>query len=137
MPIGRYIDRRNVKTTMIVSEALGIPLMLIWMTQNRYEVFVLSEILFALTAATWIPVLSTYLARHVGASERSEAFGRLNMFRGLVAFPAPTIGGLLYAWGGLWLPLLANLLGIFVVIGILALFVHEPSGNPEPALVRS
>lgn len=126
MPIGRYIDKRNLKGTMIFSEAIGIPLMLIWITQTSIEVFILSQILFAWTAATWVPVVNTYLARRVGADDLAEAFGRLNMFRGLVAFPAPAIGGILYAWGGMSLPLIANLIGIFVVMGILAIFVHEP-----------
>jgi MFS family permease len=126
MPIGRYIDRRGTRSMLIFSEVLGIPLMLIWITQNRFEVFVASQALFALTAATWVPTVNTYLTRQVSAAERAEAFGRLSAFRGLISFPAPTIGGLLYAWGGMRVPLIANLLGIFVVIAILVLFVHEP-----------
>ena len=126
MPIGRYIDKRGTKAIMVFSESLGIPLMLIWMTQSRFEIFALSQIIFAVTAATWVPVVNTYLTRRVSTEERAEAFGRLNMFRGLVAFPAPTIGGLLYAWGGMRLPLLANLIGSVVVLAILIFFVHEP-----------
>jgi hypothetical protein len=53
------------------------------------------------------------------------------MFRGLVAFPAPTIGGFLYAWGGMTAPLIANLSGILVVIAILIFFVHEPPAAVE------
>ncbi len=129
MPIGRYIDHNKIKPMMIFSEAIGIPLMLLWITQTRFEFFVASQILFALTAATWVPTINTYLTRAVSAAERAEAFGRLNMFRGIVAFPSSTIGGLLYAWGGLRAPLIVNLIGIFVVIAILALFVHEPRGG--------
>lgn len=125
MPIGRYIDKRGVRGIMIISEAIGIPLMLIWITQTRFEIFLLSQVLFALTAATWVPVVNTYLTRRVGESDRAEAFGRLYMFRGLIAFPGSTIGGLLFQLGGMRLPLIANLIGIFVVIGILALSVHD------------
>jgi len=126
MPIGRYLDRRSSKAIMIFSELSGVPLMLIWLTQTRFEIFVVSQVLFALTAATWVPVVNTHLTRSVGAAERAEAFGRLSAFRGLIAFPAPTIGGLLYDWGGMRAPLVANLLGIFLVVAILILFVHEP-----------
>lgn len=126
MPIGRTLDRRGAKTMMIVSEVIGIPLMLIWITQTRFEVFVASQTLFALTAATWVPAVNTHLARQVGEAERAEAFGRLSAFRGILAFPAPAIGSLLYAWGGMRAPLIANLIGIFVVIAILVLFVREP-----------
>ncbi len=131
MPIGRYIDRSKIKPMMIFSEAIGIPLMLLWITQTRFEFFVASQILFALTAATWVPTINTYLTRAVSVAERAEAFGRLNMFRGIVAFPSSTIGGLLYAWGGLRAPLIVNLTGILVVIAILALFVHEPRGSEQ------
>lgn len=127
MPIGRYIDKRSTRGTLIFSEALGIPLMLLWITQSRFEVFLVSQVLFALTAATWVPVVNTYLTRAVRAEERAEAFGRLNMFRGLVSVPGPTIGGLLYAWGGMRVPLVANLAGVLIVITILYLFVHEPA----------
>lgn len=129
MPIGRYIDRHNLKWVMIVSEAIGIPLMLIWITQSSFEIFAASEMLFALTAATWVPVVNTYLTRRVSPAERAEAFGRLNVFRGLLAFPAPALGGVLYAWGGMQLPLIGNLAGIFFVIAILVTFVREPSSQ--------
>jgi MFS family permease len=133
MPVGRYIDHSNVKGLMILSEALGVPLMLIWLTQTRVEVFAAAQIIFAATAATWSPTISTFLTRQVSAEERAEAFGRLYMFRGLVAFPAPTIGGFLYAWGGMTAPLIANLIGILIVIAILMLFVREP----ESPLIRT
>ncbi len=129
MPIGRYIDKHGTRGMMLLSEAVGIPLMLIWLTQSRFEFFAAGQVIFGLTAATWNPVVSTYLTRVANAEERAEAFGRLNMFRGLVAFPAPAIGGLLFAWGGMMLPVMANLIGVIIVMVILALFVHEPQRN--------
>lgn len=126
LPIGRYVDRHGLKGVMIFSEALGIPIMLIGMTQTRFEAFLLVQILFALTAATWVPVVSTYLTRSVKATERAEAFGRLNMFRGLIAFPASWFGGILYEVGKIQLPLFANLVGCLVVLAILIFFVQEP-----------
>lgn len=132
MPIGRYVDRHTLKGMMIFSEALGIPLMWIGITQTRFEAFVLAQLLFALTAATWVPVVNTFLTRAVPAAARSEAFGRLNMFRGLVAFPAAWLGGLLFDWGGIRAPLTANLIGSCIVIVMLILFVREPRVN-EPS----
>lgn len=131
MPVGRYLDHSNVKGLMILSEALGIPLMFIWLTQSSVAVFAAGQVIFAATAATWSPTISTYLTRAVSSEERAEAFGRLYMFRGLVSFPATTIGGLLYAWGGMQAPLTANLLGILVVIAILVFFLREPKLRPE------
>ncbi len=128
MPIGRYVDSHGLKAIMIFSEFLGIPLMLIGITQTNFEIFIAAQVLFALTAATWVPVVNTYLTRAVPAATRSEAFGRLNMFRGLIAFPASWFGGLLFDWGGIRAPLTGNLIGSCVVIAILILFVREP-GN--------
>jgi MFS family permease len=125
-PIGRFVDKRGMKATMVFSESLGPIIMLIWMTQTQFEVFVASQVLFALTAATWVPVTSTYLTRSVSASERAEAFGRANLFRGIIAFPAPAIGGFLYEIGGMSLPLIANMIGSFIVTMILIFMVHEP-----------
>lgn len=126
MPIGRYVDRHGLKGIMIFSESMAIPLMLVGITQRSFEMFAAAQVLFALTAATWVPVVNTFLTRAVPAASRSEAFGRLNMFRGLIAFPASWLGGLLFDWGGIRAPLTANLIGSCVVIVILILFVSEP-----------
>ncbi len=134
MPIGRYIDRRNLKAVMLFSEALGIPLMLLFLTQTRFEMFLVAQVLFGLTAATWVPVISTYLTRSVSDSERAEAFGRVAAFRGIIGFPAPAIGGWLYAWGGYHAPLVANLIGIFLVLTLLFFFVHEPKQTSTTAI---
>lgn len=133
LPIGRYIDRRNLKGVMIFSEGVGIPLMLIYLTQTRFEMFLISQVLFGLTAATWVPVISTYLSRSVADSERAEAFGRVAAFRGIIGFPAPAIGGWLYAWGGYHAPFIANLIGVFVVLAILIFFVGEPLRTSKTA----
>ncbi len=134
MPIGRYIDRRNLKAVMLFSEALGIPLMLLFLTQTRFEMFLVAQVLFGLTAATWVPVISTYLTRSVSDLERAEAFGRVAAFRGIIGFPAPAIGGWLYAWGGYHAPLVANLIGIFLVLTLLFFFVHEPKQTSTTAI---
>ncbi|MBI5304277.1 MAG: MFS transporter [Chloroflexi bacterium] len=125
-PIGRFVDQRGTKATMVFSESLGLPLMLIWMAQPSFEIFVASQILFALTAATWVPVTNTYLTRSVAPAERAEAFGRANLFRGLIAFPAPWIGGMLYEWGGMTAPLAANLIGSVSVMLLMIVFLREP-----------
>jgi len=131
IPIGRYIDKHGSKGMLIFSEALGIPLMLVWMTTTRFEIFVFSQILFGLTASTWVPTVNTFLTHQVSDTERAEAFGRLNTFRGVIACLGPIIGGLLYAWGGIRAPLIANLIGIFIVIAILVFFVHEPKKQED------
>jgi MFS family permease len=126
MPIGRYIDKHGTHWMLVFSECLGIPLMLIYLTQTRFEIFAVSQILFGLTAATWVPTISTHLTRIAGVENRSSAFGWLNLFRGVISFPASAIGGFLYDAGGMQLPLIANLIGCCVVVTILLVLVREP-----------
>lgn len=126
-PIGRFfIDRAHLKRMMLVSEACGIPLMLIYITQTQFEWFLGAQVLFAFTAATWVPVLSTFLARSVSDAERAHVFGRIAAFRGIIGFPSSYFGGFLYVWGGFRAPLIANLIGIVFILATLFFFVREP-----------
>lgn len=125
MPIGRYLDNHRAKMLLIVSEAMGIPIMVMTMLRPSFLVMMALQILYAIVAATWVPAINTFITRAVNPSERSESFGRINMFRGLIAFPAPWIGGLLFAKWGFHAPLMATLIGIFVVLAIMIFFVRE------------
>jgi hypothetical protein len=60
--------------------------------------------------------------------------GRLAVFRGLIGFPAPYIGGLLYDHYGFQAPVLANLVGVFIVTGVLVFAIKEPSREEEGLL---
>jgi len=127
IPIGRWIDRHGSKPSLVISEALGIPLMLIWAFVGRWEILVASYALFGLVGSTWGPAVMTYLAARIPTHERAEAIGRLWAFRGLIAFPAPFLGSLLFEWGGLRLPILVNLAGIVVVMAGIIVLMKEPS----------
>jgi MFS family permease len=101
-----------------------------WAYSGQWEVLVASYALFGLVGSTWVPAVMTYLAARVPAHERAEAMGRLSAFRGLIAFPAPFIGSLLFEQGGLRLPILTNLAGIIVVmIGIIVLMQEPPTNR--------
>jgi MFS family permease len=63
--------------------------------------------------------------------QRGEAMGRLAVFRGLLGFPAPFIGGLLYDHFGFRAPLLGNLVGVFISVALLILAVKEPPRGTE------
>ena len=126
LPIGRLIDKRGVKATMALSEALGPPLLLVWMTQSRFEIFALSMPLFALTAALWIPARSAFITHSVEPERRAETFGRLVAFVGLIGFPSAFIGGVLYDHFGFSAPILANLVGSFLALLVIVIFMREP-----------
>jgi MFS family permease len=81
---------------------------------------------FGLIAATWAPAHKAPLANSVPEHQRGEAIGRLAAFRGLIAFPAPYLGGLPYDRFGFQAPILANLVGIIVALVIILVAVKEP-----------
>jgi len=135
LPIGRYLDRHSIKRVLILSEFLGIPIMIITMIHPTFPVMVVLQVPFAILAAAWVPGVNTYLARVVKASERTESFGRLNMFRGLIAFPASWLGGLLYSGWGFKAPLAANVIGIFFVVAIFVFYVSEPETDTGAAVM--
>jgi MFS family permease len=118
---------------LVFSESLGPPLMLIWMTQTRFEIFAASMVLFALTAATWVPTRNTFISHMVEPARRGEVFGRLAAFSGLIAFPSSFIGGFVYDRFGFAAPFIGNLIGSVLTVMVLVFFVREP---PAPVMAE-
>lgn len=131
LPIGRLVDRWGARPVLILSEALAPPLMIIWMTQTQFEIFAASMVIFALTAATWVPARNVYVTQVVEPSRRGEIFGRLSAFSGIVAFPAAFIGGYLYDTVGFFAPFMGNLIFAMVTLVILVFFVKTPKKEED------
>lgn len=87
--------------------------------------------LFGLVAATWVPAEQALLANSVSEKQRGEAMGRLSAFRGLIGFPAPYIGGLLYDHFGFRAPIVANLVGVAIALVTIILAVREVAKNTD------
>jgi len=131
LPIGRLIDRYGSKPVMVFSEALGIPVVVGWLFSSSFAAFALLQLAFGITAATWVPAQRALVANSVSERERGEALGRLAAFQGLVGFPAPFIGGLLYDRFGFQAPILANLVFAAISTVVLALAIREPARGEE------
>jgi MFS family permease len=136
LPVGKLIDRFGSKPLMIFSELLSIPVIAGWMLFRTFPAFIVLFALFGVTAATWVPAQTALVANSVEEDKRGEAMGRMAAFKGLVGFPAPFIGGLLYDQFGYQAPILANLLGVVLSTVLLLLFVHEPPGEDEMPVVE-
>jgi len=135
IPLGRLMDRYGYKRFMVMSEAMGITILIGWILADSVTAFVLLHAYFGVSAAVWMPAQQALIATSVPAEQRGEAIGRLAAFRGLIGFPAPYIGGLLYERFGMDAPLLANLVGaVFTLIAIVML-VKDPENSEESSLV--
>ena len=127
LPIGRLIDRHGCKSFMVLSEAIGILVVGGWLFSTSFVAFAALHALFGLVASTWAPALRALLANSVPTEQLGEHMGRLSAFRGLIGFPAPYIGGLLYDRFGFQAPILANLVGVVIALVAVVVAVKEPS----------
>jgi MFS family permease len=131
LPIGRLIDRYGCKPFLLLSEAMGILIVGGWLRGTSFTAFAALHAFFGLCAATWVPAQQALLANSVSSKHLGEAMGRLSAFRGLIGFPAPYIGGLLYDRFGFQAPLLANLVGSSMALVLIFLAVKEPSPTEQ------
>jgi MFS family permease len=129
LPIGKLIDRIGSKPLMVISELMSIPIIVGWLFSTAFVAFALMHACFGVIAAAWVPAQNALLANSVPEYQRGEAMGRMAAFRGLVGFPAPLLGGLLYDHFGFQAPLLANLAGVVLSTILLIITVKEP--RPE------
>ncbi len=127
LPIGRLIDKYGCKPFLALSEAVGLLVAGGWLLSTSFLAFAALHALFGLVAAAWVPAQQALLANSVSEEQRGEAMGRLSAFRGLIGFPAPYIGGLLYDRFGFRAPILANLVGVAIALVAIILAVREPS----------
>lgn len=130
---GHQVDKRGCVPFLILSEAISAVVIVGWLLAKSFPLFLALHALWGLALATWMPAFLAWLANSVSDRQRAEEVGRLGAFKGLLSFPAPFIGGLLYDVFGFRGPILANLIGSLAVILILWLFVREPA-QTQPRL---
>lgn len=124
--VGRQVDKKGCVPFLILSEAISVIVIVGWLLARSYTHFLALHALFGFAVATWVPAFMAWIANSVPESQRAEEIGRLGAFRGLLSFPAPYVGGLLYDVVGFRGPILANLIGAALVTVLLWRFVAEP-----------
>jgi MFS family permease len=130
-PVGKLIDRFGCKPVMLLSQACSLPIVLGFLLVTSFPAFAGLYASVGIMAATWVPAQRAILANSISERGLGEALGRLAAFQGLVGFPAPFIGGLLYDTLGFHAPLLAGLAGILATTVMLVVLVEEPSEPVE------
>jgi MFS family permease len=130
-PVGKLIDRFGSKRVMILSQACSVPIVLGFILVSSFPAFAGLYASVGVMAATWVPAQRVMLANSISERDLGEALGRLAAFQGLVGFPAPFIGGLLYDAFGFQAPLLASLVGIIATTVMLVVLIEEPPQQVE------
>ena len=113
------------RRTIAFSEALGTVLMVGWAVAGSFPAFLLLSILFGASISTWVPAVQSIVMANSPAHERGGIGGKVAAVRGLVAFPAPILGGLLYQAYGYEAPLVASAVGTVVTVGLLLKYLPE------------
>lgn len=125
IPIGKLMDKYGRKPFLLISEVAGITTLFGWLFSRSFFCFAIFQVPFGIMIAAWVPTTTAILADSVPKKNRAEAMGRLQAFRGLLAFPAPYVGGLLYDAFGFYVPVVANLMGSVTAFILILLLVHE------------
>ncbi|MBC7262759.1 MAG: MFS transporter [Chloroflexi bacterium] len=129
IPLGRLAERWGPRLLMAISEAIGVVMMLGWLMAVHFEAFAALQLLNGLVPATWVPAVLTWVSHHVPETSRAEEMGRLSAFRGILSFPGPAIGGLIYEAVGFRGPILVNLLGAALCVFLILCLMHDTAPN--------
>ena len=124
-PSTRILLRLGAKKTIILSEALGTVLMAGWALSNNLPEFAIFSVVFGVSVTTWVPGVQSLLMTHSLPGERGSVGGKVAAFRGLVAFPAPIIGGFLYQGFGYEAPIIASFVATLVTLAFMAKYLTD------------
>jgi MFS family permease len=124
VPVGKIVDRYGCLQIIRVSAILSVLVFFSFNYAKDFNSILLVQIVRGAAIALWDPSTSVYLTKTVFANERGRHFGNLNGLKGLVGFPAPMIGALLYENYGLNGAFTVSTLGLFLTT-ILAFRVND------------
>ncbi|GEM_PF-323254 len=124
-PATRLLMVLGGRKTIAFSEALGTVLMIGWGLANSFLDFVLLSVVFGVSVTTWVPGVSSILMANSPAKERGGIGGKVAAVRGLVAFPAPILGGFLYQTLGYEAPIVASVVGTVIAVVMILRFVPD------------
>jgi len=125
VPVGRYADRVGYDKYLAISQAIACVTIGMVLLSKQYEVVILAQALLGFSACFWMPAEQAWIAKNVDPGERARAIGSYAAFRGLLSFPAPFIGGLLFDAYGFNVPMIINLVIALVDIVLILALVKD------------
>lgn len=119
LPFGRLVDRYGRRRFLVASKVMRVIVFIGYLVSRDFLGFLLCQVSLALAVSMWIPAFNAYVSNAVPEGERGRVFGDLNGLMGLLSFPAPILGALLYDAYGFKAPILVSLaLTIPVVLAL-------------------
>src|SRR3989441_5516515 len=133
-PATRMLLRFGSKKSLAFSEFLSVLLLVGWNLSSDLSYFILLSVLFGVSIAAWVPAQQSMLMALAPPEERGALAGKLAAFRGLIAFPAPILGGFLFDMLGYHAPVTLSVVGIALALSmIVRLLPDERERVRQPA----
>ena len=129
-PSTRLLLRMGPRKTLAFSEFLTVIAFAGWMVSVSLPFLMLMSAIFGASIATWVPSFQSLIMARAPPEQKGSIAGKFAAFRGIVAFPAPAIGGLLYQAFGYYVPVAAAALGeTFTTLALLWLLPELGGAN--------
>lgn len=125
IPLGRFVDKVGYRRFLAISQSISCGTLALLLASKRLDVVLMAEIIIGVSAGMWVPAEEAWIASNVAPEERGQAIASYSTFRGLLSFPAPFIGGAIYDAYGFDVPILLNLIGAFIDVILIVLFVKD------------
>ena len=133
-PAARILLRFGSKKSLALSEFLSVLLLVGWNVSTSLPYFILLSVLFGVAIAAWVPAQQSMLMALAPPEGRGALAGKLAAFTGLIAFPAPILGGFLFDTLGYHAPVTLSVVGIALALSmIIRLLPDERERVRQPA----
>jgi MFS family permease len=134
-PSTRLLLRFGPKASIAVAEFMSIITLVLWEFSRSLPYFVLASVFLAVSSTSRLPALQSMLMNLAPPEERGSLGGRLAAFRGIVAFPASIIGGILFDTFGYYLPIAVSLAGMILAMIMIIKFLPSEGSQEHRTVV--
>ena len=132
IPLGRHVDRFGYVKYLALSQVLACLVLGIVVVTKEFWAVLAAQVVMGFAGALWGPAEQAWIANNVDPEERAQALGSYSAFRGLLSFPGPFIGGMLFDAYGFNVPMILNIvIAIVDIVLILTLVKDRPPGSPR------
>ena len=128
-PAARILLRFGSKKSIAFSEFLSVLLLVGWNLSSGLPYFILLSVLLGVAIAAWVPALQSMLMALAPPEEKGALAGKLAAFTGLVGFPAPILGGLLFDRFGYHVPVTVSVVGTALALLMIIKLLPDERGR--------
>ncbi len=115
---GRLVDKVGSRNPILASNLLWVLTLILILASNVWPILFLAMVIRGLSVALWDPALNTLVSSETTELNRGRVTGKMGAMKGILTFPAPIIGALLFDTYGFSGPVALSFTGILVSTGL-------------------